>query len=672
MPEDDLKKPARKPPAGRGGSVKKKAATRSGVKPKKKHEGNPPLKMTENQLKRCGDRKQGGQKGKKRSPASGEGEKKPPAQGADNKKAGKGGSKTIVKNDFGNKEGAFKKKYKQELIEGHEGAEITTTREHVPGLRTESVQKLEKAFSMGLNVSQACGYAQVPRSTYYNYVKTTKDEKERLEGLRITPIVTATEVLLKAIAGNDESRPDILAARWYLEKRSREDYGSDHYVMELEKQKASLDASKFGYRGIPADLVAPEFANFFRDVNDPEHRFTHFRETGGRGGGRSTAISLAIVDLLMRNPELHALAVRQVKTTVRDSVFSQIIRSIGLLGLEDEFFCNRSLLLITRKETGQHIYFRGLDDPTKIKSIIPDFGYIGVLWVEECDQVRGGETSLRPVYQSLRGGDKQWFFQSWNTPRNKRHWINVRTTEDVGQPNVRHHHTTYLQLPESWIGRPFITEAENLKGRNENAYRHEYLGEAIGFGGELYQNISLETISDETISEFDNIKCGLDWGFAKDPLAFVKSHYDNTRKALYIFDEFVATGLTDDVVAKILKEQHGVGPKTLIFADSADPKSIENMRMQGLFVRPCTKFPGSVEHGVKFLQGLTLIVIDPVRCPTCAREFSNYSLKLDLVRNEYINVIDKKDDHTPDAGRYSLNMEIAAVRPARGEFVSAL
>ena len=424
------------------------------------------------------------------------------------------------------------------------------------------------------------------------------------------------------------------------------------------------------YAGLPASLVASHFADFFRDV--ASHKFTHYWEPGGRGAGRSTSISLALVDLLMTRPNIHALVCRQVKGTIRDSVLAQMIWAIDELGLEGEFTVNRSNFLITRNGTGQHIYFRGLDDPMKIKSIKPPFGYIGAFWLEEADQAKG-EEALRSVRQSyMRGGEEFWNFESWNTPRNLNHWINQRQLDAHERSDIRLHHSTYLALPPEWLGRPFLEEAEALKAKNEDAYRHEYLGEAVGFGGQVFENLSIEQISQESIQAFDNIFMGIDWGFASDPFAWVKMHYDKRRKVLYVFEELVATGLSDENAASILKAR-GVNKADRIICDSAEPKSISSFRTLGFMTYGSKKYKGSLEYGVKWLQNLELIVIDPARCPVAAREFMDYSYKEDG-NGGFLPVIIQKNDHCVSAVRYGMDDEINQAEPtvAYSSYASSL
>jgi PBSX family phage terminase large subunit len=537
-------------------------------------------------------------------------------------------------------------------------------------------RKIEFAYSIGATQYEAAAYADINVSTLIRLFKKEPKFEERVLKLKERPVLKARLNIVKALEGDPQNNipPDILTTKWFLEKRKRMEFGSDQLISrvmeargELKPETENSDNKATGYSGIPIELIASSFVDFYRNVK--KHNYTHFREPGGRGAGRSSAISLAIIDIIMNNPSVHALACRQVGNTIRDSVFSQLLWAIDELGLTEQFKVNKSTFLISRMETGQNIYFRGLDDPFKIKSIKPPFGYIGVFWVEEADQVKGDD-QLRTVRQStMRGGEIFWNFESWNTPRNKLHWINVRTDEDLDRKDVWTHHSNYLNLPIEWLGQPFIDEAEALKAKNETAYRHEYLGEALGFGGDVFENLSLEPISNTTIAAFDNIKMGIDWGFTTDPLAFVKCHFDATRKVLYVFDEIVATKLTDEDTAQILRDR-GVTSKDLIIADSEDPKSIDNFKRMRFFIKGCRKYAGSVEHGVKFMQDLELIVIDPKRCPTAAYEFSNYSLKQDK-DGKFLPVIIRENDHTIDAVRYAIDGEINSSEKTKTQYVSA-
>ena len=187
------------------------------------------------------------------------------------------------------------------------------------------------------------------------------------------------------------------------------------------------------------------------------------------------------------------------------------------------------------RPTGQKIMFRGADDPMKIKSIKVPFGYIAVTHFEEKDQF-AGRAEIRTILQStMRGGSKFWNFESYNPPISRDNWANKDSLEE--RVDRLCHKSTYLEAPPEWLGAQFLAEAEHLKATDERAYRHEYLGEAVGTGGNVFENLELREITDEEISHFDRIYQGTDWGYFPDAYAFIRLHYDKTRETIYLIDE---------------------------------------------------------------------------------------------------------------------------------------
>ena len=355
-------------------------------------------------------------------------------------------------------------------------------------------------------------------------------------------------------------------------------------------------------------------------------------EKGGRGGAKSSYLSVELILQLLRHPDCHAAVFRKVGNTLRTSVYAQVLWAINALGLTPYFRTSVSPMACEYTPTGQRILFFGLDDPGKVKSIKVPFGYIGIAWFEELDQYAGPE-EIRNVEQSLfRGGSFSLALKSFNPPAMARNWANQYALE--AKPGKRVHHSTYLEVPTEWLGERFLADADHLKTANPLAYRHEYLGEVIGSGTQVFENLKLESISDAQIAQFDRIYNGVDWGYYPDPWAWNRMHYDATRRTLYIFDELTARRASNAQTAQMLIDK-GITDESL-YADSAEPKSIGDYRAAELPCRPVEKGAGSVEYRHKWMQSLAAIVIDPVRCPDTAKEFSEYEYERDKKTNEVL------------------------------------
>ena len=281
-----------------------------------------------------------------------------------------------------------------------------------------------------------------------------------------------------------------------------------------------------------AELIAPSFDGLFFDVQG--HRYTHYWLAGGRGSTKSSFASLCVPLMLLQNPRCHAVVLRKVANTLRNSVYNQVEWAIDALGLSDAFAARVSPLSFEYRRTGQKILFLGVDDKSKIKSLKLPFGYVGVVWLEELDQFTGME-EIRSLLQSLlRGGERYWVFYSYNPPKSRNNWANEEALFDRDDRVV--HRSTYLDVPQAWLGEQFTTEAERLREKNETLYRHEYLGEVTGTGGGAFDNVEDVELSDADMAMFDRRYFGLDFGFAIDPLAFVAMHYDAKHEDL-VYDD---------------------------------------------------------------------------------------------------------------------------------------
>lgn len=406
------------------------------------------------------------------------------------------------------------------------------------------------------------------------------------------------------------------------------------------------------------DLIAPQFYDIHWDIIEGKH--THYKLYGGRGSTKSSFISIEIIMGMMQDPNANAACFRRVGNTLQESVFEQLMWAIDALGVSHLWKPNLSPLRITYLPTGQRIVFRGCDDPNKSKSIKLRHGYFKYIWYEERAEFEGDEDE-RKINQSLmRGGDKYVVFYSWNPPKSLNSWVN----QDVLQvrDDTLCSHSTYLTVPRDWLGEQFFIEANELKKRKIMAYRHEYLGEAIGTGGKVFDNVILREITQEEIAIFDKIKQGLDFGFAADPLAFLRTHYNRKQHRLYIFREIYQVNMKNRAAVAEIKR---INPENkLITADSEEPRSIATFNEMGLRIIAAKKGPGSVDFGMDFLSNeIDEIIIDPVTCPNAAREFSTYELERDKNGN-FKGGYPDKDNHTIDACRYALEDEMVS-RKAR-------
>ena len=404
------------------------------------------------------------------------------------------------------------------------------------------------------------------------------------------------------------------------------------------------------------ELIAPSFYKVHHDIKQDKH--THYWFKGGRGSTKSSFIGTEIPLNMMKDAEKgiysNAVIFRRVKEVLRSSVFEQILWSIEKLGVTSKWKISYSPLKLTYIPTGQEILFRGADNPKKVKSIKVSKGYIKYIWFEEVDEFENYD-KIRNINQSLmRGGPKFFVFYSFNPPESQRNWANMEVLDERTDKYV--HHSDYRSVPKDWLGEQFIIEAEHLKKVNITKYEHDYLGAVTGTGGEVFLNVKIRKITDEEIDNFDRIKRGLDWGYAQDPFAYIVMHYDKTRKRLYIFKEIYQTRLSNSKAAEKIK-QLDPNSKTII-ADSAEPKSIKDLKDLGLKVRGAKKGPDSVDYGIKFLsEEIEEIIIDSDRCPNAAREFLGYETEKDKDGN-FKGEYPDKNNHTIDAARYAMEDEI--------------
>lgn len=397
-----------------------------------------------------------------------------------------------------------------------------------------------------------------------------------------------------------------------------------------------------------SEIISPAFAESHKAIKNGS--INELVEKGGRGGAKSSYISVEIILLLLKHQDCHAAVMRKVANTLRTSVYAQIIWAIGALGLTDKFRCTVSPMECTYLPTGQKILFFGLDDPGKLKSIKVPFGYIGLAWFEELDQYDGPE-QIRNVEQSIfRGGPYSVCFKSFNPPAMARNWANQYALES--KPGKLVHHSTYLTTPKEWLGERFLADADHLRETNETAYRHEYLGEVVGSGTAVFENLRMEQLTDKAIKSMDYHYFGQDWGWYPDPNQFVGCSYDSNRKILYIYEEYRGNRQSNTAWAE--KIAHHMDDLIIADPGSGGDRNVADFRAYGFRMREAQKGPGSVAYGIKWLQSLAAIVIDPERCPATAKEFSEYEYERDPKTGDVLEGYPDAANHSIDAVRYAM------------------
>lgn len=411
-----------------------------------------------------------------------------------------------------------------------------------------------------------------------------------------------------------------------------------------------------------SELFPPAFHSTWKAMNDP--KILHVVEKGGRGSGKSSDLAHGFIQLIMRYP-VNGVAIRFVDNTIELSVFEQLKWAIEEQQVGAYFKITRSPMRITYLPRGNYIAFRGAQNPERIKSLKDSRFPFAISWIEELAEFKTEEDVTTITNSLLRGeladGLFYKFLYSYNPPKRKQSWVNKKYETSFQPDNTFVHHTTYLDNP--FIAKAFIEEAEATRERNHRRYDWEYKGMAIGSGVVPFDNLQVERgiITDEMVENFDNIRNGLDFGYATDPLAFVRWHYDKKKNGIYAVDEIYGIKMSNREFAKKAKAKGYQSDR--IFSDSAEPKSNAELKNEHDMknIKGVKKGPDSVEYGEQWLDDLDFICIDPLRTPNIAREFENIDYQTDRDGNA-IPRLEDKDNHTIDATRYAFSEDMKKIK----------
>ncbi|EGN66567.1 MULTISPECIES: PBSX family phage terminase large subunit [Fusobacterium] len=402
-----------------------------------------------------------------------------------------------------------------------------------------------------------------------------------------------------------------------------------------------------------SDLLTPRFYPLYSAWKS--NKYTRLVCKGGRGSAKSTNIALILVVDLMQYP-INTICFRKVGETLRKSVYEQIKWAIKFLGVEEYFEYKLSPLEIIYKERGNKFIFMGVDDPQKSKSIKEAQFPVARYWFEELAEFKNEdevETVLNSIFRGkLENGLIYKGFFSYNPPKMKHNWVNKKYNYSFIENNVYVHHSTYLENPH--ISEEFIKEAEAVKAKDETKYRLVYMGEPIGNGLVPFPNLEIREIEATEIAGLEKFRNGVDWGYGVDPLAFVRWGYDKKKGIIYALDEYYGVGLKNRNLANYILSK---GYDELVMCDSAEPKSIDELKEYDISAWGAKKGAGSVEYGEKWLSDLEAIVIDPKRTPNISREFEMIDYDTDREGNPLPRLCDS-NNHTIDATRYAFSNDM--------------
>ena len=368
---------------------------------------------------------------------------------------------------------------------------------------------------------------------------------------------------------------------------------------------------------------------------------------GGRGSKKSTTTAQWIIYNMMKYPLANTLVVRQTYNTHLDSTWTQLKWAAHHLGVAHLWHFSKSPLQATFMPTGQKILFRGLDDPMSITSITVPVGFLCWAWFEEAYQVRS-EDAFNKVDMSIRGELPPGYFKQITltfNPWSDKHWLKRRFFDEKDEDILA---ITTNYMCNEWLGEDDTKLFEKMKIKYPKRYKVEGLGEWGIIDGLVFENWRVEAIDKSKVD--GEFIVGLDFGYTNDPTAIISSIVDEENERIYVVNEFFSKGLLNNQIAQILLDK-GYS-KTVIMADSAEEKSIEEIRRAGVRrIKGATKGKGSILQGIQKLQQYEIIIDSS--CINLITEFENYAWDKDK-NDEGINKPIDAYNHGIDALRYSL------------------
>ena len=391
-------------------------------------------------------------------------------------------------------------------------------------------------------------------------------------------------------------------------------------------------------------------------MNKPQFNQIYF---GGSSSGKSYFLGQKIA--LDNLNGCNYLCCRNVASTMRNSVFNEVMKAISNMGLMQYYKINRSDMVITNLLNEKQILFSGLDNPEKVKSITPINGVIERIFIEEATEIK--YAAYKQLTKRLRGESEhsKCVIMAFN-PILKSHWIYQNFFGGWIDGKNSYEDENLSILKTTYKDNLYLTADDKAQLENESDpyYYNVYsLGNWGILGNVIFRNWKVADLSEQK-KQFDHIYCGLDFGYSNDPNAIIKVHLDKTRKKIYVFDEWYQSGMSDNELLRVCREMIG---NQYVICDSAEPKSIDYLVNNGIRAVPAVKGADSINRGIRWLQGYEIIV--DVQCQNFKNEIEQYHWAEDKHGNAMAKPVDM-NNHLIDALRYALCDEILAAEVKAG------
>ncbi len=382
---------------------------------------------------------------------------------------------------------------------------------------------------------------------------------------------------------------------------------------------------------------------------------------GSRASKKSKTTALNFIARTMQYPLANSLVIRKTYRTLKDSCFAELKWAVNRLGVAHLWDVKESPLEMTYCPTGQKILFRGLDDPLKVTSVTVEVGMLCWLWIEEAYEVES-ESDFDMINESIRGKAPEGLFKQITltfNPWNENHWLKSRFFDIDPDPDVLAMTTNYTC--NEWLDGSDIRMFEQMRINNPRRYAVAGLGEWGVAEGLVYERWRVEPFDRKSIGikyaeggvvdesyKYRHV-FGLDYGYTNDPTAFIAMAVCPPDHKIYIYDELYETRLLNsDIVSRIVSMGYR---KERIVADSAEPKTNDTLRREGLRIVDSVKGADSIRAGVQQLQEYELIVHPS--CKNVIVELSAYSWQTDKSGRATGHPQDS-DNHLMDAMRYAM------------------